>query len=99
MAKADHRVGLRAESGQDDDRDVAAGAQLFAHVQPVDAGQHQVQDHQVVGQAGHRPQRGLAVARLHGFVTLCPDVGRRDLAHRRVVVDHEDPGHQVSLEI
>ena len=97
--EADDPVGLGAERGQHDHRDVAAGAQPAADLETVDPGQHQVEDHQVGRVVAHQRGDGLAVAGLVDLVTGRAQVGDHDLAHGRVVIDHQHPGHRTSPQL
>ena len=91
----DHPVGLGAEGGQHDHRQVvAAGAQPLADLETVDARQHQVEDHQVGGTVAQQCERALAVGGLVHLVPGGPQVGDHDLADRHVVIDHQYPCHR-----
>ena len=59
-------------------------------------GQHQVEHHQVGRVVAHQRGDGLAVAGLVDVVTGRAQVGDHDLAHGRVVVDDQHPGHRTS---
>jgi hypothetical protein len=60
-----------------------------AHLEPVDAGQHQIEDQQI----GPGPlvglQRGVAVSGERDLVSGALQIAPHDVAHGRVVVDHE----------
>ena len=45
--EADNPVGLIAPGGQHQDRHIARAADLFEHLEPVEAGEHQVEDHRM----------------------------------------------------
>ena len=61
--EADDRVDVVVAGGQDQDRRVAAAAQLAAHLEPIPTRQHQVQDHEVRVVARLGRERLVAVAR------------------------------------
>jgi hypothetical protein len=67
LFQAGHFIVRIFARGQDQDRHVADGAQLAAHHHAVEAGQHQVQHHDVGGDVGEA-RHGLVAARdqLHG---------------------------------
>ena len=73
------------------------GPQPPADLEPVDARQHQVEHHQVDALVTQIGRDGLAVGRLDHLVLGGLQVGHDDLAHRRVVVDHQHPCHASSL--
>jgi len=61
--QAQHPVQLRRLGGQHQDRQViVAGAQPLANRQPVQIGQHQVQNHQIVAMLGETRQGFLSAA-------------------------------------
>ncbi len=84
-----HGVGVGA-GGDHDDRHVAQSADGAADIEPVDAGEHDVDEHDVAGLAGERRDRVLAVGGLRDLPAL---VLQRQL-HRRadsfVVLDGQD---------
>ena len=92
--ETDHAVLLRAERGQHDDREVAAGTDAAEHLETIDAGQHHIEHDEVGPLVSHHRQRGLAVGRLRDVVPLGAQVGQHHLADGRVVVDDEHVRHQ-----
>ena len=72
-----------------------ASARRTAHLQPVDARQHEIEDHEVRWRR-QRPVEGVPSVgnRLDG-VTVALEVTRHDLRHGGVVVDHQDPGRRL----
>ena len=84
-----HPVGFLAHAGEDDHRDLRLGAQLAQQLHAVLAAQTQIEQHQV----DH-----VAAEDLHEFGTagaagdterVLPEVLLDQLAHRRVVIDHQ----------
>jgi hypothetical protein len=84
---------------QEEDRGaVAVRAQAAAHLDPLDVGEHPVEDDQVGLAAADRVERGAARGRLLDVEALVAE-GRRDrVDDRGLVVDDEDPlsagGHE-----
>ena len=68
-------------------------AQPAAHLEPVDARQHQVEDHQLRRRLRHGRQGLVAVRCRRDGVPGLGQVGDHDLAHGRVVVDDEYRRH------
>jgi hypothetical protein len=84
-------VGLLPLGGQQDDRHprAAAVAQRTHDLQPVDAGQHQVEHDEVRVPVGGVRERGVAVGRDPRLVAGALEVAGDDLGDRRLVVDDE----------
>ena len=68
------------------------------HLDAVDAGQAEVQDHDVGEAAGRQVERGLAVGRRFDLVPTGTQVGAQAPQDLRLVVDHQDPGHGASAK-
>ena len=89
---------LLAPGGEHDQRQVASHrAQPSAHLEPSDAGQHEVEDHEVDRRTGEALDRRLPVC--HGLHEMpAPrEVARNGVPHRRVVLDEQDPHHGARL--
>ena len=84
-------VGHRVARGEDEHRRaVAGGAQPAAHLEPVHV-RHQHVEHQRIRRADRqRVERLGAVGGQLGLVALQPQRAVDGVAHRRLVVDHED---------
>jgi hypothetical protein len=97
--ETDDPVRLVALGGQHDDRGRTRGADLPADVQPVDAGQHEVEDDQVRGLGGQYGQRSRPVGGHLDAIALPLQIVLDDLADGRLVVDnqHPLPGHASSF--
>ena len=89
-------VGLAAFRGQHDDRHLAARAQLAADFDPVEAGQHQVEDDEVEA-ALFEALQGFAAVEGGGDVVavLAQGIAEQRL-NRLLVVDEENAGRPVS---
>jgi hypothetical protein len=88
---------LLAQRGQHHHRDGPPLAQPPADLEAVDAGQHQVEHHQVGGALGDHAQCLVAVADALHAVAVAHQVALDYVRHRRVVIDHDDPAGQVKL--
>jgi hypothetical protein len=89
--EAGDAVHVVALGGEHDDGDaIAGGAQPPADRQPVLAGQHEVEHHQVVAHARALAFHGRGVGHgVHGEALLA-EVAPQQVAQPQVVVDHED---------
>ena len=86
-----HLVGLRLPDREHDDRHRRPSPQAADDVEPVDAGQPEVQEHDV-GMAGRRQvQRLLARCRLVDVVAARLEVDGQGAADLRLVVHHQHP--------
>ena len=86
-----HPVGHRIAGGEDEHRRTIAGRpQPPADLEAVDSRHQHVQDERVGRPRGQRVERLRAVAGQLGLVALQPQRAVDRLAHRRLVVDHED---------
>jgi hypothetical protein len=66
---------------------------LSRHLQPVDAGQHHVEQNEIRLPGMHRLQRGLAVCGLDDREPIRLEVAAQHGADMRFVVDDEYPAH------
>jgi hypothetical protein len=83
-------VGLGVLRGQEDHRDaVAVPAQPAYDVEPVEVGQHHVQDNQVERAVPGQPQRVGAVGGGGHVEAQEPQRGGHRVAQERLVVDHQ----------
>jgi len=92
VEEPDQPVGLLPPRRQEDHRRARPRPLLQAahHLDPVEAGQHQVEDDEVGPVQLGEPQRLGPVTGLPGLVTGPLDVAGDDLDDRRLVVDDED---------
>ena len=67
-----------------------------AELEPVRAGEHQVEDDEIEARALDQPRARVAVAGLERAVALTGEIADDDLAHDRLVVDDEDGCHRRS---
>ena len=82
----------RVLRGQEEHRALeAARAEPPADLDPLDVGEHPVEDDQVGLGARDRGERVAAVVRLLDLVALVAESGRDRVDDRRLVVDDEDP--------
>ncbi len=82
------RVGLRREH---DDGDAGLGADEVAHLDAVEAREHEVEEHQVGLRVVERGERLAAVPAEGGLEALGAQDDADHLGERGVVVDHQDP--------
>jgi hypothetical protein len=91
----DDAVGLLAARGQQDDRKARARPALVErpqpphHLQPVEAGEHQVEDHEVRPAVARQLERVRPVGGDARLVAGALEVAREHLGDRRLVVDDE----------
>ena len=78
-----------AAGGEDQDRHVGLGAQPPADLDPVEAGQAEVEDDQVGDELLRGPQRLDPVDRGADLVALLAQGAAQDVGDRLVVLDHE----------
>src|SRR6185312_7844836 len=90
-------VCLVTQSGQHHHRDRPALAQSPADLEAVDAGQHQVEDHEVRLPLGDAPQRLLTIVHALDGMSVADQVASDHVGDRRVVVDHDDPARQITI--
>ena len=76
---------------EDQDRDVVVLAQSAKHLDAVELGQPEVEDHQVRHELGRRNERLVAVARAADLVSLLAQRAAQDVGDLLVVLDDEDP--------
>ena len=76
--------------GQHDHRHRREGPQPPAHLEPVDAGQHQIEDQQIGGSADRQLERRGAVAHRLDAEAVPAQVSLDDVDDRRVIVREED---------
>src|SRR5262245_20902697 len=65
-----------------------------AQLKPADAGQHHIQDHQRGWVAFQQSPRLVAAGGLKRPATVALEVAHDHVAHDRLVIDHEDGGHE-----
>jgi hypothetical protein len=88
--EAENAIFLLAERGEHHDGQLGRlTAEPPADLQTTEAGQHQVEDHDVGGTPGHRLQRLLTVAGHLDQVARAVQVARHHVPHRHVVVDDQ----------
>jgi hypothetical protein len=86
-----HFVVLRAPCREHQDRQARPRhAQLAAHLDTVDLGQHEVEQHQVESLLGAARERHLAVARAHHLVAGAGEQVLEPLTEHRLVFDQQD---------
>ena len=95
--EADETIGLVPQRGQHDHRDRPPGAEPAAHLETVDAGQHEVEDDEVRGLLGHPAQRLLPVTHAFDVVPVADEVPSDDVGHGRIVVDDHDPAGRIGV--
>src|SRR4029453_132357 len=83
------RVGARGEDDHGDGRGPPDGT---ADLEAVEARQHDVEQHEVVGGRPESVEPGLAVGLDVDLEAGVAEPDRRDLTDRRVVLDEQDPG-------
>jgi D-alanyl-D-alanine carboxypeptidase/D-alanyl-D-alanine-endopeptidase (penicillin-binding protein 4) len=89
----DDPIGLLPTRREHDHGQLGAGADPAAEREPVGAGQHDV-EHDEVGQLALEQLAGtVAVGGLERAVAVALEIAHDDLAHDRLVVDHEDRRH------
>ncbi|MET3985744.1 hypothetical protein ABIC27_003622 [Streptomyces sp. PvR034] len=91
--QADDHVHLLPPRGEDDDRHLRERPDPAAHLQPADAGQHEVEQHQVGIEVLQREQSVLAGG---GGLGLVPAATQREHdapTDRRVVLDEQNASH------
>jgi hypothetical protein len=87
----DDAVALLAAGREDHDGYRGQRPQAPAHLEPVDARQHEIEDHEV-GRLGQRPvERGAPVGEGLDHVAVVLEVAGDDLGDGGIVVDHQDP--------
>ena len=96
--EADDAVGLLAEGGEDDDGDGRRRPDPFAHLEAAEAGQHQVEHHQLRRVRQRPVEPGGAVGGDLDLEALPGQVAPDDLGHGGVVFDNEHAGgHRRSI--
>ncbi|MDX6267469.1 MAG: hypothetical protein QOD70_2209 [Frankiales bacterium] len=85
-------VTRRGEHHDEDIAAVVAGADLLHHLEPVQAGHHEVEQDAVRHRSGDRPEPLRAVGCRADVVVLGLQQRAQQLTDRRVVVDHEHGG-------
>src|SRR5262249_28313378 len=95
--QADDAVGFFALGREHDDVDVRFLAQAAADLQPVEAGQHQIQHHQVGPEGAGLLQSGAAIVRRLHHKALTLQIRAPEIDDVGLVVDHEYAftGHSV----
>ena len=86
-----HLVALLVERGEDDDRCGRLTSDAPHDGQTIDAGQPEVEQHQVRASLVPKPQRLLAVGCLAHLVSVSRQIGRDGAAGRLVVLDEQQP--------
>jgi hypothetical protein len=89
--EAEQQIVLGRAGGQHDDRDRRVDPQHPAHVEPVDLGQHEVEDDQVGDLAAGVLQGAAAVVDHRHGVALALEVHADQLRLLHVVLDDQDP--------
>jgi hypothetical protein len=88
--EAEHAILLLAQRGEHHDGQVGRlSAESSADLQTTEAGEHEVEDHDVGNPPRHRVQRLLAVAGHLDQVARAVQVARHHVPHHHVVVDDE----------
>ena len=95
--QADDLVGVAGARGEEDDRDAALLTQSAADLDPVHAGQHHVEHHEVRLAGTGRGERRLTVAGGRDPMALAHQVEAQQVADLGVVVDDEDMGHRPAV--
>jgi hypothetical protein len=72
-------------------------AQLPAHLEPIGSGEHEVEQDDVGSVVRRRDQPGWTVAHDIDVHPGALEIGGHDSGDRRVVVDHEHPGHDLRI--
>ena len=91
--QADDRVDHVVARSEHHDRDIAPSAQLAAHLEAVQLGQHQVEDHQIWIVSGVEGEGLLAIGRGDHRPALLFEIEPEQLDDVALVVDHEDRLH------
>jgi hypothetical protein len=93
-----HLVGLLRPRGQHQHRDPLVLLDLLAHLEPVHAGEHEIEDDEIGAFLECRTDALRAVTRHHGLESLRDQPGPDGLGdgllvlhHEHLAVDHEDP--------
>ncbi len=92
--ETDHPIGLVAASREHDDRDGRGLADRAGTVEPVDAGQSEVEHDQVGDDGADQPQRLLARSSRRHPEPGVDEVVPHDLHDGRLVIDDEHVGHR-----
>jgi hypothetical protein len=95
--QADDAVGLLAAGGDHDDGQVAGGAKLAAHLEPVHLGQHHVQQNQIRLCLARKAQSLTPVGRHQNFEVGGAQVVSEQIRDRGFVIDDEDAGGHASM--
>ncbi len=85
-------VGLGVAHRQDDDRDAAPAPNAFDHFDAADAGEAEIDDHDVGTAAGHKVERVFAGLGEVDVEPAGPEVDANRAADLSFVVDDEDTG-------
>jgi hypothetical protein len=83
-------VALLPARREHDDRHLAPLAQLLGHLQAVDVGQPQIQQHDRRLAAGHLRDALLAVAGLDQLIAVCGHGRAQKVPDRRLIVDYQN---------
>ena len=89
----DDAVHLLAAGGDHDDRDVLGARralQLPAHLGPRNAGEHQIEQHQIGKPMTHEIEGLFAVARASGLESALPQIELHEIQEVFLVLDAED---------
>src|SRR5829696_7114533 len=95
-AQPDYPVLFFALRGQHDQGHASVGVEAAAYLYAAQAGQHEIEHHQVGLGLLVEPKRLVAVASRNHSVTITPQVEAHDLSDIGLVVDDQDLRHEAT---